>query len=66
VIGAHPEHLQDVFLRNQTGKELWDTLNNNYGGSNAGTQLYIIEQYHDYKMVDGKAWSSRLMSYSAW
>jgi hypothetical protein len=25
-----------------------------YGGSDAGTELYIIEQYHDYQMVDGK------------
>jgi hypothetical protein len=29
-------------------------LNNNYNGSDAGTELYIIEQYHYYKMVDGK------------
>jgi hypothetical protein len=34
--------------------DLWDALNNNYGGSDADTELYIIEQYHDYKMVDGK------------
>jgi hypothetical protein len=33
---------------------LWDALNNNYDGSNAGTELYIIEQYHNYKMVDEK------------
>jgi hypothetical protein len=33
---------------------LCDALNNNYGGSDAGIELYIIEQYHDYKMVDGK------------
>jgi hypothetical protein len=34
---------------------MWDTLNTEYGGSNAGTELYIIEQYHDYQMVDGKS-----------
>jgi hypothetical protein len=54
VIGALAGHLQDVYLHNKTGKELWDALNNNYGGSDAGTELYIIEQYHDYKMVDEK------------
>jgi hypothetical protein len=43
-----------VYLRNKIGKELWDALNNNYGGSEAGIELYIIEHNHDYKMVDGK------------
>jgi hypothetical protein len=54
VIGALANHLQDAYLRNKTSKELWDALNNNYGGSDADTELYIIEKYHDYKMVDGK------------
>jgi hypothetical protein len=43
---------------------MWDGLNNDNGGSDAGTELYIIMQYHDYKME--KAWSSRLMKYNAW
>jgi hypothetical protein len=43
VIGALADYLQDVYLRNKTGKELWDALYNNYGGSNADTGLYIIE-----------------------
>jgi hypothetical protein len=34
---------------------MWDTLNTEYGGSDAGTKLYIIEQYHDYQMVDEKS-----------
>jgi hypothetical protein len=54
VIGAHADHQQDVYLHNKTGKELWDVLNNNHGGLDAGTELYIIKQYNDYKMVDGK------------
>jgi hypothetical protein len=29
-------------------------LNNNYSGLDVGTKLYIIEQYHGYKMIDGK------------
>jgi hypothetical protein len=47
VIAAHADHLQDVYLRNKIGKYLWDALNNNYGGLDAGTELYIIEQYHN-------------------
>jgi hypothetical protein len=38
----------------KANKESWDALNNNYGDSDAETELYIIEQYHDYKMVDEK------------
>jgi hypothetical protein len=34
---------------------VWDTLNTEYGGSDAGIELYIIELYHDYQMVDGKS-----------
>jgi hypothetical protein len=34
---------------------MWDTLTTEYGGSDVGTELYIIEQYHDYQMVDGKS-----------
>jgi hypothetical protein len=54
VIRAFLDHLQDVYLHNKTGKDMWDVLNNDNSGSDAGTKLYIIEQYHDYKMVDGK------------
>jgi hypothetical protein len=34
---------------------MWDTMNTKYGGSDAGTEMYIIEQYHDYQMVDEKS-----------
>jgi hypothetical protein len=34
---------------------MWDTLNTEYGGSDADTEMYIIERYHDYQMVDGKS-----------
>jgi hypothetical protein len=33
---------------------MWDDLNNNCGGSNGVTEPYIIEHYHNYKMIDEK------------
>jgi hypothetical protein len=36
-------------------KKMWDTQNTEYGGSDAGTELYIIEQYHDYQMIGEKS-----------
>jgi hypothetical protein len=55
VVGVLVETLQDTYLRYKTSKEMWDTLNTEYGDSDAGIELYIIEQYHDYQMVDGKS-----------
>jgi hypothetical protein len=55
VVGVLLETLQDMYLCYKIAKEMWDTLNIVYGGSDAGTKLYIIEQHHDYQMVDGKS-----------
>jgi hypothetical protein len=55
VVGVLIETLQDTYLCYKTAKEMWDTLNTKYGGSYAGTELYNIEQYHDYQTVDGKS-----------
>jgi hypothetical protein len=54
VIGVLADHLQDMYLRHKTGKDIWDVLNADYRRSDIGTELYIIEQYHDYKLVDGR------------
>jgi hypothetical protein len=55
IVGVLAETLQDTYLRYKATKEMWDTLNSEYGGSDADIELYIIEQYHDYQMVDGKS-----------
>ncbi|KAK3149830.1 hypothetical protein QOZ80_3AG0223550 [Eleusine coracana subsp. coracana] len=52
VIGALIDRLQDVYIHHIVAKELWDALITDYGGSDAGTELYVIKKYHDYKMVD--------------
>jgi hypothetical protein len=39
----------------QTLKKLWDALEADYGGTDAGAELYIMEHYHDYKITDGKS-----------
>ena len=30
---------------------MWDTLEAKYGVSDAGSELYVMEQFHDYRMV---------------
>jgi len=34
---------------------LWDHLNGTYGASDAGSKLYIMESFHDYKMVANRS-----------
>jgi hypothetical protein len=48
VVGVLAEALKDTYLRYKTVKEMWDTLNTEYGCSDADTKLCIIEQYHNY------------------
>jgi hypothetical protein len=43
VVGVLAETLQVTYLHYKTTKEMWDTLNTEYGGSDVGTKLYIIE-----------------------
>ena len=42
----------DDYVPLQTGKEMWDALEAKYGVSDAGSELYVMEQFHDYRMVD--------------
>jgi hypothetical protein len=55
VIGTLVDRLQDVYLHHTDAKKLWDALEADYGGIDDGAKLYIMEQYHDYKMTDRKS-----------
>jgi hypothetical protein len=35
--------------------ELWDALDHKYVESNVGCELYVNDQYHEYKMVDDRS-----------
>jgi hypothetical protein len=34
---------------------LWDALNTNFGATDVSNDLYIMEQFHDYKMADNRS-----------
>jgi len=42
----------DAYVPLQTGKEMWDAFEAKYGVSDVGSELYVMEQFHDYRMVD--------------
>ena len=52
VISVLAENLVDSYVLLPTGKELCDALEAQYGVSDAGSELYAMEQFLDYRMVE--------------
>jgi hypothetical protein len=52
VIGALANKYVDSYLMCTSAKELWDALDENFVVSDASSELYIMEQLFDYKMVE--------------
>jgi hypothetical protein len=46
-----------------TGKAMWEALEARYGVSDAGFELYVMEQFHDYRMIENHPIVERLMKY---
>nr|AAP03379.1 putative gag-pol polyprotein [Oryza sativa Japonica Group]AAT85294.1 Gag and Pol protein, putative [Oryza sativa Japonica Group]ABF98121.1 retrotransposon protein, putative, Ty1-copia subclass, expressed [Oryza sativa Japonica Group] len=38
-----------------SGKDMWGALEAKFGVSDAGSELYVMEQFYDYKMVDDRS-----------
>jgi hypothetical protein len=49
------DHLFVSMMHIRDAKALWDHLNTTYGASDAGKELYVMESFHDYKMVANKS-----------
>jgi hypothetical protein len=52
VIGGLANKYVDSYLTCTSAKELWDALDEKFGVSDACSELYIMEQMFDYKMVE--------------
>jgi hypothetical protein len=48
------DKLVDAYLHMRVAKNLWDALEAKFGATDAGSELYAMEQFHDYKMVDNR------------
>ena len=55
IISVLAETLVDSYIRLTTGKDLWDALEAQYGVSDAGSELYAMEQFLDYRMVEDRS-----------
>jgi hypothetical protein len=55
VISAlHPKY-EKSYISFPSGKDLWDALKIKFGVSDAGSELYLMEQLFDYKMVKNRS-----------
>jgi hypothetical protein len=52
VISVLSENIVDLYLSLTTGKDMWDALEAKFGVSDAGSELYVMEQFFDYMMTD--------------
>ena len=55
VLSVLPDRLCDVYMHIQDGKTLWDALKAKFGATEAGSELYIMENFHDYKIVNNRS-----------
>ena len=55
ILGVLADKVCDAHIHITNAKELWDVLEAKYGASDAGSELYQMEQFHDYKMVDNRS-----------
>ena len=45
----------DTYITLASGKEMWDALEAKFGVSDAGSELYVMEQFLDYRMVEDRS-----------
>jgi hypothetical protein len=46
------DQLCDIYMKYGVAREVWEALDRKYAKSDAGRELYVNDQYHEYSMVD--------------
>ncbi|KAK1650120.1 hypothetical protein QYE76_067925 [Lolium multiflorum] len=49
------DNIVDPYMAFDHGKDVWDALEAKFGVSDAGTELYVMEQYYNYRMTDERS-----------
>jgi hypothetical protein len=55
IISVLVDNLVDTYLQRKMEKDIWEALEAQYGASNAGGELYVMEQLLDYRMVEDRS-----------
>nr|CAD41546.2 OSJNBb0091E11.16 [Oryza sativa Japonica Group] len=50
-LGVLADNIVDVYMHMPSGKDMWDALEAKFRVSDAGNELYVMEQFYDYKMM---------------
>ena len=63
ILSALSDHLYDVYQSTtKTAKELWNTLEVEYGIDDVGIKRFAISNFNIYKMVDNKYVGTKFMN----
>ena len=54
ISALHPKYDKN-YISCTLGKELWDALDAKFGVSDADSDMYLMEQLYDYKMVENRS-----------
>ena len=49
------DSIVDSYMSLDSGKDMWAALEAKFGASDAGSELYTMEQFYDYKMTDERS-----------
>ena len=49
------DSIVDSYMLFDSGKDMWAALEATFGSSGAGNELYVMEQFCDYKMTDERS-----------
>ena len=49
------DFIVDSYMSFDNGKDMWAALEAKFGASDAGSELYVMEQFYDYKMTDERS-----------
>src|SRR4051812_13894427 len=55
VLSVIEDKLVDTYIHMRVAKDLWEALESKFGATDAGSEMYTIEQFHDYKMVENRS-----------
>ena len=46
------DSIVDSYMSFDNGKDMWAALKAKFGASDADSELYVMEQFYDYKMIE--------------
>ena len=55
VLSVLSDQLCDVYMNIKSATELWEALEHKFSTADAGHELYVMLQYHDFKMVENRS-----------